>query len=421
MTGAASPADTAPSTAVAVGPGVPLIDPESGDPLYRDRPWSVTDGSGARWPVVQGIPYLRAGRDRLRREALAALDAGDERAALVVLLADQDDHARTPPPQAGAILGMIEADDDGSVTLRDAMAALNFGPVADYFAHRWSAPTYLSGLTLLGRHWLDGATVVEVACGIGHSLRDLAACGMPCVGVDVVYAKLWLAGRFVVPPGVALVCGDAVAGLPLGAAPGPAVAFCHDAFYFFPDKPRVVANLRRVVGDGGRILIGHAHNKNFDHRGVSGEPWTPSEYASLLPGCVTYDDAELSRSFWSSHPAIPRGLADLSDREALALAWGPPGWTADPWPGKRPLGMPLSGMPLHMNPMLAVEGGVLRPRWPSPRFEAEYAAESVYLEGHSVPPRETLRLATLGTVDLDDPEVDRLLRHRVLLDLPERW
>ena len=83
--------------------------------------------------------------------------------------------------------------------------------------------------------------------------------------------------------------------------------------------------------------------------------------------------------------------------------------------------MPSPRTPLRMNPMLVGDGGVLRPRWPSPRFEAEYAADSGYLEGLAVPPRETLRLARLGAVDLDDPEVDRLLRHRVLLNLPERW
>ncbi len=421
MNGVARAADPAPMATDPQGPGIPLVDPESGAPLHPDRPWSLSDGSGGRWPVSEGIPYLRLGRESLRRESLAALDAGDERAALVALLADQDDHARTRAPSLAVISRMIDAADDGVATLRDAMAALNFGPVADYFAHRWSAPTYLSGLALLGGHRLDGATVVEIACGIGHYLRDLAASEVPCLGVDVVFAKLWLARRFVLPPGVAVVCGDAVAGLPIGTLPGPAVAFCHDAFYFFRDKPRVIAALHRVIGDGGRLLIGHAHNRSFDHRGVSGEPWTPGEYTSLLPGCLLYDDAELARAFWSGSPAPPRGVDELGKAEAVAMAWGPPGWATDRWPGGRQPGLPRPGTSLRRNPMLVDDGGILRPRWPSPRFEAEYSAESGYLEGLRTPSPETLGRAMLGTVDRDDPEVDRLIRRRALLDLPERW
>ncbi len=74
-----------------------LRSPLTGEPLRADGQHSLADGA-RRWPVVDGIPYLRVGREDLADEALAALDAGDRDAALAVLLADQDDWARTPPP-----------------------------------------------------------------------------------------------------------------------------------------------------------------------------------------------------------------------------------------------------------------------------------------------------------------------------------
>ena len=393
--------------------GFPLLDPIDGSPLRFDSPHSLASAAN-RWPVVAGIPFFRTGRDSLRRLTLAALDAGNDRDALVLLLADQDDFARTPPPEAEAIGRVIAGVEEGDSTLRAAMADLAFGPVADYFAYRWSAPTYLSGLALLGESRLGGASVVEVACGIGHYLRDLALRDVACAGVDVVFAKLWLARRFVVPEAVDLICADVAAGWPLGPAQGPALAFCHDAFYFLPDKPGVVGSLRRTVGDGGQILIGHAHNRQFDHRGVAGEPWSPAEYATLLPGALLYDDAELARSVWSGVPARPRSLAELADVEAVALVWDASDQGDDPGtvPSDRlVVDLPPAGRALRLNPILEDRDGQLHPGWPSPRFEAEYAAASDYLRGEPTP---------VGPV-VAQPEINRLARRRILLDLPERW
>ena len=400
-------------------PTLPYLDPNSGRPLVAAESGILTDGR-VEWPVVAGIPYLRTNRDRLRREALDALAAGDERRALVTLLADQDDFARIGPPSPDELHRLVDAVEGGRMTLRAVMEGLNFGPVADYFAYRWSSPTYLSGLMLLDRCGADPALpVVEVACGIGHYLRDLARRGRAAVGADVVFAKLWLARRFLVPDEVPLVCGDVAAGFPLGPIPGGAVAFCHDAFYFLPDKPRVIAGLRQMVGPGGSILIGHAHNRDHDHGGVAGEPKTPAEYESLLAGCRLYDDAELARSAWTGADARPRRAAELAAVEAVAMVAGPGGDGRHAGPS---LLDPVPGTPLRLNPLLVDRAGVLEPRWPSDRFRAEYEAASGYLTGESPPAEGTLAAAADGAVGREtDPEVDRLARRRVLLDLPERW
>ena len=402
--------------------GVPLIDPENGDPLRRDTVHSLVGEGGSRWPIVDGIPFLRTGRDALRKAALNALDAGNGRSARIALLADQDDYARRPPPGPAALDRLVASVDDGSASLRDAMAGLNFGAVADYFAHRPSTPTYLSGLALLDLHLPQGAAVVEVACGIGHFLRELASRGVPALGLDVVFAKLWLARRFIVPGGVRLICADAMAGWPLGRAPGPTVAFCHDAFYFLSDKSGVLASFRRTIGEQGRILIGHAHNSGFDHRGVAGEPLRPEAYAGLLPGCVLYDDAELAEWAWGDRPAVPREPAELSGVEAVALAWDASGRIAAaerPSPASPQLVIPAADRVLTLNPLLEEREALLTPRWPSPEFEAEYSAGSGYLLGEPMPRFPIPCRLDPGTEGREERE--RLARRRILLDLPERW
>jgi len=50
--------------------------------LSPDTAWSLSDGLGGRWPVADGIAYLRTGREALVREAVARLDAGERNAAL---------------------------------------------------------------------------------------------------------------------------------------------------------------------------------------------------------------------------------------------------------------------------------------------------------------------------------------------------
>ncbi|MBX9625984.1 MAG: class I SAM-dependent methyltransferase, partial [Gemmataceae bacterium] len=340
-----------------------------------------------------------------RREALAALDAGDGRSALALLLADQDPFAPLPPPDRATLGELIDGVDRGAVTRRCAMRALNFGPVADYFALRPSTPTFLSGLGLLSQCG-GGRAVVEVACGIGQLLREPARRGGPVAGIDLVFSKLWLARRFVVP-GARLVCGD-VCGGPLAEPAAGVTVLCHDAFYFFADKPAAARSLVRLAGAGGRVLVGHAHNANWDH-GVAGNLLTPAGYADLFPGCGAFDDAAFTAAHLSGTPAAPDDPAALGGIEAVSLAWpGRDGMTSRV-PDR--YAVPVAGTELVLNPLLEAVGGVLEPRWPSPRFAEEYRSAS-YLSGEPVPSAEVLAAAARGGLSA---EVRRLARKRVLL------
>ena len=193
------------------------------------------------------------------------------------------------------------------------MARLRLGRVADYFAHRWSDPTFLSGLVLATA--FTAGPVIELACGAGHFLPELAGAGLDPLGADLVFAKLWLCRHFVAPD-ARLVCFDVQRPwpLPAGALAG---AFCHDAFYFLPDKHAVIAEMRRVCGPDGVVVIGHAHNALADNHSA-GLPLTPAQYGELFDGDATlFDDRALTAAFVSGDAAEPAAAASLAAAAAI--------------------------------------------------------------------------------------------------------
>ena len=385
-------------------PDLFLRSPATGEPLAADTPHSLAAGT-ERWPVIEGIPFLRADRRQLADLALHALDAGDAETALVLLLGDQDGWARTPPPTEVARRALVRSAD--GVSFRDAMQALAFGPVATYFAHRWSDPTFLSGLALAEAHWNSPESVFELGCGAGHYLREFARRGpADIMGGDLVFAKLWLARRYVAPA-ARLVCFDAAAPWPLPDASADLV-FCHDAFYFLPSKPHVAQEMLRVAGIGrpgasGAVLVGHAHNALVDNLSA-GEPLDPAAYASLFAGATLYDDREMTAALLEARAPRSRPAADLADAPAICIAAG----AAAPRPVLAGLAMPPAGAALQRNP-LYVSGAI---QWPSERYETEYGGLATYPLRTDAP--ESAVAAT-------DPAHDALARRRVLLDLPERW
>ena len=371
-----------------------LRSPVTGAALLPDTPHSLA-AAGERWPVVDGIPFLRTGRRTLAEAALAALDAGDTDQAKVVLLADQDDWARTPPADEAARRHLVRT--AATTSFRDAMDLLAFGPVGTYFAHRWSDPTFLSGLALAEAHWADGP-VFELACGAGHFLREFARRGAEAAGGDIVFAKLWLA-RHWLAPAAHLVCFDAAQPWPFADRAFTTV-FCHDAFYFLPDKPAVAAEMRRVAP---RTLVGHAHNALTDNLSA-GSPLPPSGYAALFGAPLLYDDRELTAALIDARPPRPVPAEALAEAPAVSLAAnaGPPrAITAG-------LAVPGPGTPLRRNPLY--HGPAIR--WPSERYAAEYGPLATY-------PREAA--GPLTAVAGETPAIDALARRRVLLDLPASW
>jgi len=369
--------------------------PISGAPLHSDAAHSLSDGA-QRWPVVEGIPFLRANRRDLAEAALHALDDGNSFEATILLLADQDDWARSPPPSEDARRHLVRQAE--SLSFRAAMDLLAFGPVATYFAHRWSDPTFLSGLALAEAHMGDGP-VFELACGVGHYLREFARVSPKPAGADIVFAKLWLARRYIAPTAT-LVCFDAAEPWPVPDNAARTV-FCHDAFYFLPNKPHIANEMRRVAT--GPILVGHAHNALTDNLSA-GSPLSPTGYAALFGTPLLYDDRELTAALVDCRAPRSAAADQLANAPAISLAAN----AAPALPVAAGLAMPPQGARLRRNPLY----GGMTIRWPSLRYQAEYAALATY------PAEPTGPLdATAG----QSCETDALARRRVLLDLPARW
>ncbi len=373
-----------------------LRSPASGLVLHADTGHSLSDGS-ERWPVVEGIPFLRRDRRELADAALAALDGGSVLDAAVLLLADQDNWARTPPPSEDARCEVVRHGD--ALTFRAAMDLLAFGPVGTYFAHRWSDPTFVSGLALAEAHAAPGS-ILELACGAGHFLREFARVSAGNVtGADIVFAKLWLARRFVAPA-ARLLCFDAADPWPFADRAFDTV-FCHDAFYFLPAKPHVAAEMRRVAA--GPVLVGHAHNALVDNLSA-GSPLPPAGYAALFGTPLLYDDRELTAAAVEQRAPRPASADALGTAPAISLAAG----AGQPRRVAGTLALPAPGQELRRNPLY--QGGAIR--WPSPRYEAEYGSLATY-PGEAAGPETAVAGA--------DPAIDALARRRVLLDLPARW
>ena len=375
-----------------------LCSPVSGRVLHADTLHSLVDGA-ERWPVVADIPFLRADRRALADTALAALDAGDAERALVLLLGDQDNWARTPPPSEADRTALVR--DAETLTFRAAMDRLAFGAVGTYFAHRWSDPTFLSGLALAEAHWNAPSRVFELACGAGHYLREFGRFASLVTGADIVFAKLWLARCFLAPA-ARLVCFDAAVRWPIGHAAADLV-FCHDAFYFLPEKPHVAAEMLRVAGPDGRVLVGHAHNALVDNLSA-GDPLSPGGYAELFGTPMIYDDRELTQALVDARAPVPGTAATTAGAPAVALATG----CGAPRRLSGGLTMPPAGTMLRRNPLYAGPGIL----WPSERYQHEYGPLATYPLQSDAPER-----AVAGA----DFATDQLARRRVLLDLPQQW
>lgn len=359
--------------------------PLSGRALAADTPHSLA-APGERWPVVDGIPYLRVASEGLIAVALDHLDAGCPDDALVALLTDQDEWWTGPATDLSELKRLVRERE--TLSLRDAMALLKLGPVADYFAFRWVDPTYLAGLALMEAHWRQPARAFELACGIGHYLRDLARLGVACVGADVVFAKCWLAKHWVAPDADYVVF-DAGAPWPIVDTRFDLVA-CHDAFYFLPDQANVAARLRALAAADGVVAVSHLHN--FDYRGgAKGPARSVGEWQALFPDATVYDERALLGALYAAAVPAPVGWRDDPAVEAWSIVeGGGPARAVEAG-----LALPDAAASLRDNPLL--HGDAIP--WPSNRWRDEYGAGCRW----------------------SDPGAGDPVRVRRVVDLPERW
>lgn len=373
-----------------------LISPYNGEQLQAKSQFLLSDGE-LSWPVIDDVFYLRQNH-KLREEAVFYLKKEDPDAALTVLLKDQDGFAPLPPPEDEALRPII----NGKSGFLESMQLLNYGPVAEYFAHRASAPTFLSGLALLELAAHKKQPLIEIACGAGHFLRSLEANGFITTGIDLVFSKLWLARQFMNVKGT-LICAD-IAAPPVIQSQQATSVFCHDAFYFFKEKQIVLDNLRSIA-HGGSVILGHIHTNAIDH-GVSGHPVSEVAYRKMASeNARFYSDPDLV-DFWLKSGET-RSINQLQAGNNPVISWIENN-TVD-----EALSLTTYADKLHLNQLLKERGSRLEIQWPTEGYRNEYEQEMPYFNTQALEKISTNELKTAS-----GEAQSRYFKQRFLLDTP---
>ncbi len=373
-----------------------LISPHNQDELVEKSPNLLSDGEFL-WPVIDGIAYLRE-KHELRDKAVFYIQKNKLEKALLLLLKDQDSFAPLPPPEDVAVLKVIEQ----KPGFLNSMRLLNYGPVTEYFAHRTSAPTFLTGLALLQLGAESNRPVLEIACGVGHYLRTLEGNGFEASGVDLVFSKLWLARKYMQVKGQ-LICCD-IAKSPVLKNDELVTVFCHDAFYFFDEKEKILKSLRKLC-NGGSLILGHVHTNAVDH-GVSGYPISVLNYMAIAAdNSRYYIDNELV-NYWFSRD---RNALDENPKKENTdvISW------IENAPDDTQIFLDQPAASLYLNPMLEDTGAGLRIKWPTHGYQEEYQADMHYLNK-----AELGRLSANTVQKAAGEKRQEYFKKRILLDTP---
>lgn len=412
------------------------------------------------FPVVAGIPYLRAGN--ITRRVLQLLKDQQFAAALHVLLGV--DEARQKDWQR------FEAQPQ-TATFRAALRLLSPTEEARYFLYRFSDPTFMASETVLeslAAHsaWNPGR-VLDLGGGTGHLARGLGRWpgGSEVVLADLEFWKLWLAREFVAPECDA-VCCDANAPLPF-ARGAFSLACCSDAMNYVWQRRLLAGELTRLLTSQGVLLVTHLHNALCDNPSA-GMPLTPAGYRRLfetLPVRLFKESLALDATLGNGVVDFARDATDdeLAEEPSLfALATNRTEWSApnSPSPGARrktPLHASSSSFVLEdhpasrtrtkdeaedergrrssgracqqtppgrlaVNPLYQLEQAgppqIWQRQFPSAAYEAEFAAAKRYL-----PERFELTAAQAAHLAGGQPDasLNTLAQCRALLELPERY
>ncbi|HVR34645.1 MAG TPA: class I SAM-dependent methyltransferase [Methylomirabilota bacterium] len=368
------------------------------------------------YPVVAGIPYLRAGR--VARAALELVDAGKVEEALFALLGLE-----------GARWERFEAlrGGGGQCSFRQVLEIFSPNPEGVCFLHRFSDPTFLVSDALARALGADArctrSRLLDLCGGVGHLTRTL--CGLSSGGevwlADIEFWKLWLARQFIAPQCHA-VCCDAAQPLPF-ARGGFSLVVCADALHYVWPRRLAVSEMTRLAGREGVVAVTGTHNALCENASA-GLPLKPEAWRALfeeVPARLFAESVVLDAVLGGGPIPLGREFTDgelAAEPAIIAIASGLEGLFRDRVPSES------AEAPCHavLNPLYRREESDLGNEWkleyPSAAYAEEFAGCRRYLP-------ERLALTEGQLRDLERGEVTEATRElagrRVVLDLPENY
>lgn len=359
------------------------------------------------YPIADGIPYLRTGRDAQR--ALEAIGTGDAPGALSALLGTNEESTAT-----------VLADE--SLTFAEMLNRLDARAEGRYLLYRFSDPTFLSSeavlLALASHERCARKPILDLCGGAGHLSRAL--CGATprrdVVLADLSFWKLYLAKRFVAP-NCQPVCCDANEPLPFKRDAFSLVS-CADAFHYIWSKRQLAGEMQRLGGKDGVVALPHVHN-GLSWNYSQGMALPPTGYWRLFEGAVrVFDEPSfLNAALGGGAINFARNVAasDLDAASALVIVAA----RSESFFPFNAQSAPDFEKPLRVNPLYQRDESSGEEHWkrtfPSADYEEEYAACKEYLPEQVQLTAEQLARAERGQLDA---HLRSLARRRVLLDLP---
>jgi SAM-dependent methyltransferase len=167
---------------------------------------------------------------------------------------------------------------------RTIVAAAQWNP---YIRHRFSSPSMLATIPLLGLLRNRDGMVLDAPCGMGHLSFLLSKLVAPqrLVSMDLSPAFVYSTRRFFVPEVSAAIVHDMNVPLPLPAGTFGAI-FCADAFHYVSDRASLAREFMRIIRHDGVVVIAHAHNR-LQPNAYTGHAMSPAEYRGLFESyCV---------------------------------------------------------------------------------------------------------------------------------------
>ena len=295
----------------------------------------------------------------------------------------------------------------------------------NHFYYKFSQPRHLAGLSLASLLPVSEKPILDLACGFGHFMHYWLAThpGQRVIGLDRNFFQLYVARNWLAPGGD-FICFEADLKLPFPSHSLGGV-FCADAFHYFLRRWQCAEEMKRVIEPGGLIILARFGNGQVEPR--EGYELSVAGYVRLFDGLAwrMVSENDLLQEYLER---LGPQLGEPSILSALA---------AEKWlyfvASERPErfrnyprfeAWPQAAGRLKLNPLYHEihkdSGGnvTVEFRFPSKWYEFENSACPQYMPETAVVSKEALSAMAAGAWS---EEIESLVRHCVVLGLPERY